>query len=259
MRIDPRFRNIQNFRDLGGLETDDGFRVRKGLFYRGAGLGYFSEEELEEFSKLGIRTIMDLRSSMEMKELPDPEIAGARFIAHDGLSVKGSEDIDWSPEGMRKIGGEADEQLAKIRDYYQRIAFGNRTYQIMMKQIVDGELPIYFHCATGKDRTGVAAMIILLALGVREDQIRNDYLLSNVFRKKILEDSLAKVADIAKDHPEINELITIQDGVLEKTYETVRSSILERYGTFGEYLKAEFSLDEDTIKALKDRCLERIM
>ena len=51
MSIDPRFDDVLNFRDLGGLESEDGRKVRYGFFYRGAGLAYFNEEELKEFSR----------------------------------------------------------------------------------------------------------------------------------------------------------------------------------------------------------------
>ncbi len=256
MRIDPRFRNIQNFRDLGGLETKDGRKVRKGLFYRGAGLAYFDEEELKEFEKLHVKTIMDLRSAQEIRMLPDPYVKGAERIEHSGLSVEGSEDIDWSPEGMRKIGGEAMEQLEKISGYYRSIAFDNVAYKILMRQFEEGRLPIYFHCATGKDRTGVAAMIILMALGVKEEEIRKDYLVSNVFRKEALEESLATVSGLSQEHPEIARLITIMDGVLEETFDTVITSIREKYRDFDAYLSCEYGLDEQKLMLLRNRYLD---
>ena len=255
MSIDIRFKDDLNFRDLGGLECTDGRKVKEGCFYRGAGLGYFGAEELKEFEKLDVKTIMDLRSKQEIKALPDPEINGARIIEHSGLVVKGSEDIDWSPAGMAKIGGEAFEQLEKIKGYYENIAFSNRAFQIMIEEIVKGEVPIYFHCATGKDRTGVAAMILLMMLDVKREEIRKDYLVTNVFRKKILEKSLAKVADRSKDHPEIAVLITLQDGVEEKTFDIVMDSILNRYGDIGRYFEEEFHLSKAEREDLKDRYL----
>ncbi len=256
MSIDARFRDALNFRDLGGLKCEDGRTVKPHLFYRGGGLYYFNEDELKEFEKLGIQTIMDLRSASEIERMPDPEISGARNIAHSGLVVRGSEDIDWSPAGMRKIGGEAKEQLRKIQGYYENIALNNKAFQIMMKEVEEGKLPIYFHCMTGKDRTGVAAIILLLALGVKKEEILKDYLESNVFRKQIVEDSIAKAGGLARNHPELRDLITIQDGVLQKTYETVMASILKKYASYGEYLEEEYGLDEDKLKALRDAYLQ---
>ena len=183
MSIDSRFADVLNFRDLGGLESSDGRRVRHNFFYRGAGLAYFDEEELKEFRKLKVKTIMDLRSLYEIRTIPDPLIEGASYIRHNGLIVRGSEDIDWSPAGMRKIGGAAEKQLEQIRGYYRMIAFDNEAFRIMLNEIWEKHVPIYFHCMTGKDRTGVGAMVILLALGVKDEEIRKDYLLSNLYRK----------------------------------------------------------------------------
>ena len=256
MSIDSRFADVLNFRDLGGLKSIDGRSVRHGLFYRGAGLAYFDEDELEEFEKLGVKTIMDLRSFYEITMIPDPYVSGAEYIQHSGLVVKGSEDIDWSPAGMRKIGGAAERQLKQIEGYYRTIAFDNEAYKIMMDQICQGNVPIYFHCMTGKDRTGIAAMVILLALGVKEDEIMKDYLLSNEFRKQVLEESLAAVAEDGKDHPELSELITIQDGVLQRTMETVMAAIRERYGSYDVYLEKEYGLDEEKRGKLRDLYLE---
>lgn len=252
MPIDRRFSDALNFRDLGGLCAKDGRKVKEGIFYRGAGLGYFNEEELKEFEKLHVKTIMDLRSRSEMDALKDPEIKGAHFIEHEGHSVSGSEDIDWSPQGMRKIGGAAAEQRRQIKGYYEHIAFGNRSFQIMMEEVKKGNVPLYFHCATGKDRTGMAAMILLSMLDVREEEIRKDYLASNIYRKAILEETLNSVADISKDHPEIAELLTLQDGVLEKSLDTVYASIKERYQTMDKYLEEEFGIDQKMREDLKD-------
>ena len=256
MSIDQRFNDALNFRDLGGLVCEDGRRVRSGFFYRGAGLAYFSEKELEEFRKLKVRTIMDLRSMMEIQMIPDPPIEGTLYIQHSGMTVKGSEDIDWSPAGMRKIGGAAKKQLAQIRGYYTTIALDNEAYRIMMKEIWERHVPIYFHCMTGKDRTGVAAMIILMALGVKQDEIKKDYLLSNLYRKRILEESLADIEAEAKDYPELKQLITIQDGVAEETFDTVMNSILQKYGNVDTYLEKDYGLDEEKRQKLRDFYLE---
>ena len=126
----------------------------------------------------------------------------------------------------------------------------------MLNEIWEKHVPIYFHCMTGKDRTGVGAMVILLALGVKDEEIRKDYLLSNLYRKQALEESLAEVEVQAKDHPELKQLITIQDGVAEETYDTVMDSILNKYGNFDAYLENEYGLDEEKCRKLRDFYLE---
>ena len=188
--------------------------------------------------------------------IPDPVIEGTSYIQHNGMVVEGSEDIDWSPAGMRKIGGAAEKQLEQIRGYYKTIAFNNEAYRIMLKEIWERHVPIYFHCMTGKDRTGVGAMIILMVLGVKEEEIRKDYLLSNLYRKEILDESLADIELEAEDHPELKKLITIQYGVLEETFDTVMNTILERYGNLDAYLEKEYGLNAEKRQKTRDFYLE---
>lgn len=247
------FRDRINFRDLGGLKTNDNKTIKPGLFYRGAGLNFFNEEEIREFETIGIRTIMDLRSPIEIETYPDPEIRNARIIEYSGFVVDGSKPIDWSPKGMRRIGGEAKEQLDKINHYYTLIAFNNKAFKIMVNEIINGDLPLYFHCATGKDRTGVAAMVIEMLLNVSKEEIRKDYLLSNEFRKEIVKDSLESVAHIAKDNPEINTLVKMQDGVVEKTFEIVTDSIEEKYGNYDEYIMKEYDISKEKLKDIREK------
>ena len=248
------YRKELNFRDLGGLETYDGRRVRNGFFYRGVRLSAFTDEELEIFKSLKIRTIMDLRSLAEIQSDPDPELEGSTYIPHSGLSVEGSEDIDWSPTGMSKTGAAGQDQLRQIQEYNKKIPINNEAYRIMMKEIKAGRVPIYLHCFTGKDRTGVAAMIILLALGVKDEEIRKDYLISNEYYADILEE---KRRDIDKEkEPEHYKLKTIMFGVLEETYETIMNSIKEKYENFDEYIKKEFAFSDEELAEFRNRYLE---
>ena len=247
------FKESLNFRDLGGLETNDSRKVKSGLFYRGAGLNFFDEEELERFRDLDIKVIMDLRSKNEIETYPDPQFDEIKRIEHNGLVVEGHEDIDWSPAGMRKIGGQAFEQLNRIESYYRQIAFNNTAFRIMMNEVINDNLPIYFHCATGKDRTGVAAMILEMMLNVKEDEIRKDYLLSNEYRKDILKEELAKVESESVDHPELKKLITLQQGVLEDVFDIVMNSIKERYKSIDDYLYDQFDLSESALNDFRNK------
>ena len=123
----------------------------------------------------------------------------------------------------------------------------------MVNEIINGDLPLYFHCATGKDRTGVAAMVIEMLLNVSKEEIRKDYLLSNEFRKEIVKDSLESVAHIAKDNPEINTLVKMQDGVVEKTFEIVTDSIEEKYGNYDEYIMKEYDISKEKLKDIREK------
>jgi len=164
-----------NFRDLGGYPTIDGRHVRSGLFFRSGGLYRMSEREQNEIGSLNIRYIMDLRADWQRKRKPDPEIPGAQQIEHSGYVPEAARRIDFSPAGMHQTGEEAKQQFDKLELYYKEIIFGNLDFKLFLESVAEGKVPIIFHCASGKDRTGAAAILLLLALGVDEETLIADY------------------------------------------------------------------------------------
>lgn len=250
------FRDELNFRDLGGYRTMDGRVIKKGHFYRTAGLYLHDKDELEEVKKLKLKVILDLRTKMEYDLLPDPEIPDVKFLQYSGLVSKGAEEIDFSPNGMKQIGQGAKDQMEKLKGYYRQIAFENEAYQKLFQEIKQKNTPILFHCATGKDRTGVAAMLIMLLLGVDEETIMEDYLLSNQYFKKVIERELEKEKDVIKEHPEMEELVMMTYGVSENIGRYLLEQIHKKYPRINEYFRKEYDIDDKMMEELKDYYLE---
>lgn len=99
-------------------------------------------------------------------------------------------------------------------------------YKRLFAHLAAGEVPIVFHCTAGKDRTGVAAMLILPSLGVSEEDALYDYLLTNVY-------------------------------LAQRIWELVAKGLgVERYGTYEAYFAAEYGLDAQGLAALRDRYTE---
>ena len=83
---------------------------------------------------------------------------------------------------------------------YERMLFGNKAYKELFRALEAGETPVLFHCSAGKDRTGVAAMLILLALGASDKTIAEDFEKTNIWRRPELEAVWAEHAEeIAAD------------------------------------------------------------
>ena len=243
MKSDERFRNICNFRDLGGIPVAAGRTIKPGCFIRSAGLYVFNEDELkileEEYQ---LKTVLDLRSGEEIAHSPDPVLPGVNYILRSGVVTEAQKEIDFSPDGMRKQGEAGKQQLSKLRSYYEEIQFGNRAFKEMFHQILYGNTPILFHCASGKDRTGIAAMLIELALGASKEDVIADYLTSNHYLKERLDIARSGV-DPDKD-PELYELMTMMDGVSENTIKIVFDAIERRYSSYREFIMTEYSLTE---------------
>ena len=243
------FRDVLNFRDLGGYRTKDGRIIKEGLVFRCGSPGIMNDEEFNKLKEMNFHTILDLRSEKEIEVHPYPDIENTIKLQKSGVVSKSGESIDFSPSGMRKNGEEGREQLNKLKAYYEEIVFGNNSFKVLFEELLESHTPFLFHCASGKDRTGLAAILFLLALNVDEEVIKQDYLLSNKYRKEVLDKTLK---DIDKEkNPEMYELMTMFDGVTENTFNIIMNSIHDKYDSVEDFLLNEYDLDEEKIERLR--------
>lgn len=257
------YRRELNLRDLGGYPAADGRTIKHGLLFRSAALGEATPEELEGIRKLGLKHVLDLRCADEAEELPDPEIPGAHQLRLSGAIDADDNEVNLSPGSIykllvnprRKDPDPEESIVAAIEEIYTSLAFDNPTYRHLMRQLEDGVAPVLFHCTAGKDRTGIGAMVILMALGVDEDTIVRDFVLTNEYRASIIEAKLAKHRILAK--VDVIELaIRASEGVVESFGRRVLSEIKQEYGTIATYLEREFGLAGERLEALREKYLE---
>lgn len=155
----------------------------------------------------------------------------------------------------RKDDDPEEDIVSAVAEVYSSLAFDNVAYRELMAQLEKGCTPLLFHCTAGKDRTGIAAMVILMALGVDERTIIADYLLTNEYRYEAIERKLA-------EHPFLSRIdlfelaVRAGEGVVEDFGRRVLDEIRQEYGTFEAYLDREFGLTGERLKALRDRYLE---
>ena len=119
MEINGIRHNI-NFRDLGGYSTTEG-TVRSGIIYRSGGLWQMSEAELQIVQDLNLRTILDIRAEIEQEYRPDPVIPGADSIKVSAMTDGLGEGIDFSINGIKRLGAEGLDQLQKMLAYYEEM------------------------------------------------------------------------------------------------------------------------------------------
>ncbi len=247
-------RQIINFRDLGGYSTPEG-RIKKGILYRSGSLWQLNEEELQIVRDLRIQTVLDLRSGREQDYRPDTVIPGAEYVRVSAMTDGLGRGIDFSINGIRRLGTEGEEQLRKMRAYYAAMPYGNEAIACLFEILLTERLPVVFHCASGKDRTGIAAMAVLLALGVSDGEILKDYMISGWMRRQELFAALAENREVISEHPVREDLLIMREGVASATMLGVLAGIRERYGTYENYLEREYGLDKQKIKKLRSICL----
>ena len=250
-----RFRKQLNFRDLGGYPTKDGRKVPYGKFYRSGGIYLYNEEERAVFKTLGIDTIFDLRTSEEIESKPNPSFEGIRYIQFSGIMSELGKEIDFSPNGMRRIGEEGHEQYRLLWNYFTQMPYKNEAIQLFFQQIKEDHVPIVFHCASGKDRTGIIAMLLLLLLGVDEEVVFEDYMLSNEYLKENIEKELEDKKEHIQKHPEAEELLTMMEGVSPNIGRGVLNTLHESYASIEEYFLIEHGFTEDMIQEIRNRYL----
>jgi protein tyrosine/serine phosphatase len=163
------FDAVFNFRDLGGYATESGSTVRWRTVFRADGIHRLT---IDDLAPLGVRTVLDLRTPSELEER-------GRFT-HDSVGYHHLPILEttWGPDALTH---ETDAVEFLADRYIEMLVSGRdaiaRALHILA---VPDALPLVFHCAAGKDRTGVVAALLLSVLGVADDEIADDYSLSRL-------------------------------------------------------------------------------
>jgi hypothetical protein len=169
-----RFDTCFNFRDLGGYRTADGSRVRWKTLFRADTVHRLNGADLEAFQGLRLRTVIDLRSQHELDDHGRLTAVGDTLVIHHLPmldEVGGPRRPPPEPEEVARL--TAGDAYISMADRGQR-AIGTAVTLLARSD----RLPAVFHCTAGKDRTGILAAIVLGALGVGDDDIVRDYMLT---------------------------------------------------------------------------------
>lgn len=177
------FPHILNFRDLGGIATEDGSIVKLHKLYRSASLDKTSPAERERLvEELDIRTIIDLRTTLERNGGPDPAIAGVKNVIAPLIPAK-TLGITFEDGNLAEmVRGKWNPDTFDICSVYRNMVDEavTQSWQIIFRALLASNgHAVLWHCTNGKDRTGIVAAVILLALGVSTDDVMADYLASN--------------------------------------------------------------------------------
>ena len=251
------FAGGNNFRELGGYHADEGKTVKWGQIYRGFPTGRLTTEaDRARLDGLGLRLILDLRSGAEAAKLPDYVPDGARLVQICGLRDATGQEIDFSPNDIQRLVQSVPAGTNLSQLMYRQMLTGNKAFKELFRALEAGETPILFHCTAGKDRTGVAAMLILLALGASDETICADYARTNLCRAAEIEKAMADhAAEIAADPAQRMRWQT-SAGVDPEAASFVLRTIRQDYGSAENYLEAEYGLTPARLMRLRRMYLE---
>ncbi len=250
-----------NFRDLGGYATGDGRRLKWGLVYRSGELSKLHEEDVERLEALGIRTVVDLRSRLEVDargtgRLPDG-VRRIEFPIDSGdllpIILPGISSGDFS-----KIPPEL------LADINRRLVVERQAEFLgLLRAVADpANRPLVFHCTHGKDRAGLGAALILSVLGVAWETVLEDYLLTNRCRHAIDSKLLQKMRMIAAERrgipPEQVDMTNAEAllVVRKSNLNAAREEVQRRYGSFGKYFREGLGWTTSEMEKLQEELLE---
>jgi protein-tyrosine phosphatase len=248
-----RLSGVYNVRDLGGYATLDGRRVRWGRVYRGGAPYAATADDIAALVARDLRVICDFRSGPE-------RLAGQNTWApRHGIELWGLADeavVGDSRHVLDAALSSVEQTRALMTRTYEQIPFDQApSYAAAFGRIAQGRLPLLFHCSAGKDRSGVAAALLLTALGVRRDDVMRDYLLSREARQRIEE---AFIADPRHEKALENRarawepLMDSDPNYLSAMFGAVEA----RRGSIEAYFEHDLGIDAAGLQALRNELLE---
>ncbi|PEA54741.1 protein-tyrosine-phosphatase [Bacillus pseudomycoides] len=244
-----------NFRDLGGYEAKDGRVVKWGKLYRSEELAGLTEEDIRCLYNLGLKTICDYRTDFEVNHKPNPEMKDVRQVSLPVMQdlAKDLNINEFFHLGDLSMLGKPGEYLVKMnRDFVT----GNEAFVIFLELIQDtNNLPLLNHCTAGKDRTGFASALLLLLLGVPEETVMQDYLLSNGFREQLNEKMMAFLGAQIKDETSIEILSAMFEARVEYL-QAAFDEIHNVYGSVEQYAEKGIGITKEQLDDLRDLLLE---
>ena len=227
-----------NFRDLGGYLTRDGRTVRWRQMFRSNHLGHLTDDDAVVLRALGVKSAFDFRGTGERAEaacgMPDitvhslpvepTVVAALRAIAASGTPLS------------------ADHAVEVMRDSYRSYVQQNTPrFRALFAHLLEDRAPLVIHCTAGKDRTGFACALILHTLGVPDDVISEDYLLTNRYYRRD-PNSASELPDHVKQ-----VLGSVQPAFLSAAFESIDAD----YGDLETYLRDGIGLGAKERAALE--------
>lgn len=258
--------SVKNARELGGYLTNEGRKVKRGVLLRTAALSKISSEDIKHLTEdYHLSVIADFRMTYEVAPKPDPVIEGVKYL---NLRVINEDLFRKELEKKLEFEGNAIERLRMIvesglvsKDMYVNFLSemsGKSAYREFFRELLN--LPsghsLLFHCTQGKDRTGCAAMLILSALGVSEDTIMKDYMLTNTFNADSINAQQKMLLSNGINESELDRYMIVLDEVNPVLMNTVMSWLKENYGSPVGYIINELGITEEEIETLKAKFLE---
>ena len=251
-------KKLKNFRDLGGIPTADGRKVRTGMLYRSAHLCSISAEDAEYLrDEKGIRNIVDLRSPSELAEKQDVVAVGVNYMHFPPLNDEQNPSINKNNRVavLKNIMAKEGGARKHLSDIYRLMVTQKESLEVFgnfLRFLADEKnAGVLWHCTQGKDRTGIAAAVILMALGVDRKEIMRDYMRTNdssAFVNFWIFVGVVLVKFSVHAAHSLNLLLSARKYFLEAAFEEIDSV----YGGTEAFLRDGLGISDEEIQRLRE-------
>lgn len=245
----------KNIRDLGGLVGYQGKKVKEGRIYRGGFLGRVTDEDVSVINSLHLTDIIDFRGNGEFVDRSDYRFEGVTFHNFPMMKddVKKSESKTEDSNLLWFLGDQTDGFMHMYNLYPELLVHevGIKALRKFFELLVSKDNGVfYFHCSQGKDRAGLAAYLLETALGVSEQDRRDDYFATNeamsIRVERYIEDLHCKPFYNETYEKALKEVFYAKAEYLDHALEVIE----EKYGSVENYLVDELKVDIEKLRAL---------
>ena len=238
---------VHNFRDLGGYPTTGGRTTKWRTLFRSDGLYRLrGADDMSRVMQLGLKSVIDLRTEREQREqgiFPTDDIE----VTFHHLSIV---DVTWSDTETPEFDDEVEFLVWGYRDMLE---IGSSRFADAMHVLAQADsLPAVFHCAAGKDRTGVLAALMLSSLGVDDAHICADYGLTQDAMRRSIAWSKVHRPELAERYASIPKAYLAAD---PRAMQIILAELVQRHGSVRNYVR-EIGVADNTIDALSTLLLE---
>ncbi|EHO49472.1 tyrosine-protein phosphatase [Lentilactobacillus kisonensis] len=240
-----------NTHDLGGIITKNDHHIKKGLLIRSDALSHLTKKDKWQLTQQKhVGTIIDFRSAGEIKIAKDRNLSGIIY-RHDSVMANRNFGVHTRRQYANQL---ANKHANSMQLFYQKMVtnpYSIKAYHTFANQLLNRKQGAYlYHCTYGKDRTGIATMLILSCLGVSKQTIMKNYLASNKALKALTHTEYRQLKRITHNQRALANFK--RSKAAKRSYlNAAYRAIDQHYGSMNRYLNVALGLSTRKIHALR--------
>ncbi len=252
------FKTIVNCRDLAGITNREGKVIKPSRLLRSASLAHADRHDLDTLANMQIDDIVDLRTEAEKLTSPDKTVVPMKEHHYPVFHEKDLKNAAGSQAAI--IYEAADDSRMFMQSVYRQMIVSEdakKAWKNFFQLLLNAPNGVLWHCTQGKDRTGIAAVLILTALDVDEKTIIEDYMQTNRYMTHKAEVDHMTLKALIPHHERLaDQDIETYMFAHEDFYQAAKAAAVDNWGSFEGYLREAIGLSDEDFARLKELYLE---